>query len=182
VTDGGDLFASAAAAMGGGYGLQADLDDSVAIYLRDDTPNQARSYQASFWFDPNSIGMSDRNHHFIFQGESDSGLIIRIAFMYLSGNYQVQVMVRDDNNLWRPAPWVIISDDPHHIELEWHAASAAGANDGSVSLAVDGANQTVIGGLDNDSTLLDQAFLGAVTGIDLGTRGTYYFDEFVSYP
>jgi hypothetical protein len=34
--------------------------------------------------------------------------------------------------------------------------------------------------VDNDTRRIDQARLGAVSGIDTGTRGTYYFDAFES--
>jgi len=34
--------------------------------------------------------------------------------------------------------------------------------------------------MDNDTRRIDRVRLGAITGIDAGTRGTYYFDAFMS--
>jgi hypothetical protein len=34
--------------------------------------------------------------------------------------------------------------------------------------------------MDNDTRRIDRVRLGALTGIDTGTRGTYYFDAFES--
>jgi hypothetical protein len=36
-------------------------------------------------------------------------------------------------------------------------------------------------GIDNDTKRVEMVRLGAVTGIDSGTRGTYYFDTFESH-
>ena len=35
-------------------------------------------------------------------------------------------------------------------------------------------------GIDNDTRRIDRVRLGAVAGIDSGTRGTYFFDNFAS--
>jgi hypothetical protein len=35
--------------------------------------------------------------------------------------------------------------------------------------------------LDTDTRQVDRVRLGAVTGIDTGTRGTDYFDDFISH-
>ena len=40
------------------------------------------------------------------------------------------------------------------------------------------AQQADLSGVDNDTWRIDRARLGALTGIDTGTRGTYYFDAF----
>ena len=45
---------------------------------------------------------------------------------------------------------------------------------------IDGAQQASLSGVDNDTRRIDRARLGALTGIDTGTSGTYYFDDFES--
>jgi len=67
---------------------------------------------------------------------------------------------------------------PHYIKLDWKASSAAGANNGYVTLWIDGAQKANLTGVDNDTRLIDRIRLGAVAGLDTGTRGTYYFDAF----
>jgi len=60
------------------------------------------------------------------------------------------------------------------------AASASGANDGYLSMWIDGGGQITQAVVDNSGLRVDRARLGALTGIDAGTRGTYYFDAFES--
>lgn len=76
--------------------------------------------------------------------------------------------------------WFTLGDQPHSIELDWQAASAAGANNGQATLWVDGVQVGSVTGVDNDTRRMEQASLGPVSGIDTGTQGTMYFDAFES--
>ena len=66
------------------------------------------------------------------------------------------------------------------VEIDWRAATAPGANDGYLTLWINGLEKATLTALDNDTRRMDQVRLGAVSGIDAGTRGTYYFDAFAS--
>jgi hypothetical protein len=66
------------------------------------------------------------------------------------------------------------------VEVDWQAASAGGANDGRLDLWVDGATQTGLSGLDNDTLRVDYVRWGAIAQIDAGTTGAFYLDEFES--
>ena len=66
------------------------------------------------------------------------------------------------------------------MEIDWRASSAAGANNGGLTLWIDGVQQANISNVDNDTRRVDRARLGAVTGVDVGTLGTYFFDAFES--
>ena len=68
----------------------------------------------------------------------------------------------------------------HKIEIEWQAASAPGANDGVLTLWLDGSQVGTVTTLDNDTRRVNAGQMGPVAGIDTGTRGTEYFDAFVS--
>jgi len=68
----------------------------------------------------------------------------------------------------------------HKIEIEWKPATAPGANNGVLTLWIDGVQKATVTTLDNDTRRVDGAQLGPVSGIDTGTRGTEYFDGFVS--
>ena len=57
---------------------------------------------------------------------------------------------------------------------------AVGANDGGLTLWIDGTQKANLTGADNDTRRIDRVRLGAASGIDTGTRGTYYFDAFES--
>ncbi len=180
-TDGGDLSVSAAAALHGSQGLQAVLDDNNAIYVADDLPDAEPRYRARFYFDPNSIAMAKNNAHYIFYGYSgDSTVALRVELRFASGNYQMRAALLNDGAGWQNSGWTILSDAPHAVELDWRAATAAGANDGGLTLWIDGVQRANLTGVDNDTWRIDRVQLGAISGIDNGTRGTYYFDAFES--
>ena len=54
---------------------------------------------------------------------------------------------------------------------------ATGTN---MTLWLDGVQTSTVTGIANSTRRVDRIHLGAVSGIDLGTQGTYYFDAFAS--
>jgi hypothetical protein len=158
------------------------VDNNTSIYVVDQSPQNESRYRARFWFDPNSITMANGNTHYIFYGlTSASASVVRVEFRFSSGNYQLRVAVRDNGNTWTNGGWTTISDAPHVVELDWRASSGSGANSGGVTLWIDGTQVSALNGTNNDTRQIDQAWMGAVAGIDNGTRGTYYFDAFESH-
>jgi hypothetical protein len=182
VIDLGDLSVSTAAALIGSQGMQAVIDDNTAIYVTDELPTAEPRYRARFYFDPNSIPMASGDAHYIFNGfTGTSPAVLAVQFRQSSGAYQVRAGLLNDSSVWvNTNNWFTISDAPHFIELDWRAATAAGANDGGLTLWIDGTQQADLSGVDNDTWRIDRARLGAISGIDTGTRGTYYFDAFES--
>ena len=180
-TDSGDLSVNAAAALFGTNGLQAVIDDTNSMYLTDDTPNAEPRYRARFYFDPNSVTMSSGAAHFLFRGFAGSSTqVIRVEFRFSSGAYQIRAALINDGSTWSNTSWFTISDAPHSVEFDWQASAGPGANNGSVSLWIDGAQLASLGGIDNDTRRVDRVRLGAVAGLDAGTSGTYFFDAFES--
>ncbi len=171
------------AALVGSRGLQAAINDNNSIYVTDDTPNTEPHYRARFYFDPNSIVMGKGNAHYVFRGYAGSGTsvaVVQIEFRFSSGRYQLRSAVLNDATTWTSSSWFTISDAPHYIELDWQAATAIGANDGYLTLWIDGVQRANLAQVDNDTRRIDRVQLGAVSGIDTGTRGTEYFDAFES--
>jgi thermitase len=180
-TDSGDLSVSASAASLGSNGMQAVLDDNVAIYVTDDTPAAEPRYRARFYFDPNSISMVSGDNHYIFYGYSGtSTVVMRVQIRFSNGSYQLRAALRNDASTWTNTSWFTINDAPHPIELDWQAATAAGANNGRLTLWIDGIQRGNLAGVDNDTRRIDRVRLGAVAGIDTSTRGAYFFDAFES--
>ena len=180
-TDAGDLIVSPSAALAGSQGLQVVIDDNNVLYVADDTPNAESHYRARFYFDPNSISMASGNAHYIFTGVFGSTVgAVRLNFRYSSGSYQLSAVLMNDSSNLVNTSWFTVSDMPHVIELEWQAASSAGANNGSLKLWLDGAQVAELINIDNDSHRIDLIVLGPYSGIDTGTRGTYFFDAFES--
>jgi hypothetical protein len=179
--DGGDLSVNAAAALVGTRGMSILIDDTRALYVTDDTPNAEARYRARFKFAPNSLVMANNQAHYLFYGyKGTSTLITRLEFRFSSGAYQLRGAVRRDDNTWKTSGWYTISDAPHSVELAWQAATTVGANNGSLTLWIDGTQKGLLSGIDNDTHRVDRIRLGAIAGLDTGTRGSYYFDSFKS--
>ncbi len=181
VSDNGSLSASAAAALTGVVGLSANINDNTAIYVQDDLPTAERRYRARFYFDPNSITMSNGNAHYLLYGYTGtSTVVVRVELRRSSNTYQLRSALVNDSATWTTTNWFTISDAPHFVELDWRASSAAGANNGGLTFWIDGAQLANVTGTDNDTRRIDRARLGAVAGLDTGTRGTEYLDAFES--
>lgn len=184
-TDGGNLSISTAAALAGSNGMQALIDDNNSIYVTDNSPNAEPRYRVRFYFDPNTIPMASNDAHLIFLGRTANGTatgttILQLEFRYSGGKYQVRALILNDATTFTSSGWVRISDAAHAIELDWRASTAAGANNGGLTLWIDGVQQANVTGIDNDTRRMESVRLGALTGIDAGTRGAYYFDTFES--
>lgn len=180
-TDAGDLSVSPSAALSGSQGLQAVINDNNVMYLEDNIPATEHRYRARFYFDPNSIAMSNSDTHIILGGYSSTGsMVMRLQFRRSSGNYYLQPSLLNDGTTWTASSWTAISDVPQVIELDWRASSGAGANDGGLTFWIDGNQVADLAGIDNDLRNINLIRLGAVFGIDSGTRGAYFFDAFES--
>jgi hypothetical protein len=161
--------------------LRAVINNTAALYVTDDIPNAEIRYRLRFYFDPNSITMASGNAHYIFYGYTGTSTdVLRIEFRRSSGTYQLRAALRNDKSTWSSTNWFTISDAPHFVELDWRSATAAGANNGSLTFWIDGVQQASLTGVDNDTRRIDRVRMGAVSGLDSGTQGMYYFDAFES--
>ena len=77
--------------------------------------------------------------------------------------------------------WAPMTDGPHWVELDWQAAASPTAKNGSLTFWLDGVQKESLSKIDNDTRRIDSVQLGAVFGIDTGTRGVYYFDAFEAH-
>ncbi|HZM21148.1 MAG TPA: DUF4832 domain-containing protein [Anaerolineales bacterium] len=179
-TDNGNLTLSPSAALVSNQGLQVVIDDANSVYVADDRPSAEPRYRARFYFDPNSITMATGEAFNIFNGFTSSNTaVMRVEFGRSSNVYVVRASVLTDASTWVSTLWTTISDAPHCIEIDWRAASS-GASNGGITLWIDSVQQADLSNVDNDTRRIDRVRLGAVTGIDGGTRGTIFFDAFES--
>ncbi|HEY3474053.1 MAG TPA: SdiA-regulated domain-containing protein, partial [Anaerolineales bacterium] len=72
VTNSGNLTVSPVAALSGSFGLQATVNSTTNMYVRDDSPNAEPRYRARFSFDPNSITIPTGEYIALLQGYSPS--------------------------------------------------------------------------------------------------------------
>jgi hypothetical protein len=98
----------------------------------------------------------------------------------MGGNYQIRTAILNDRSTWRNSRWIPISDEAHYLELDWHAATAAGRYNGGMAFWIDGRLSALQILVDNDTRRIERVRLGAVVGIDASTNGTYYLDAFES--
>ena len=180
-TGGGDLSVTSTAALLGTFGMQGVINDNTSIFVTDSRPSAESRYRARFYFDPNSIAMATSDRHYIFHGRNAAGArVLRVEFRWTGTQYEIRAALARDTTSFTNTAWFAISDAPHPIELDWQASTAPGANNGSLTLWIDGLQKANLTGVDNDTRRVDDVRLGAVAGIDTGTRGTYYFDAFES--
>ncbi len=126
-------------------------------------------------------GLISPNHN-LFDAGTPSTSAIKVRFRgTATGGYEVNGWAQNDGSATIDLGWHPISNNWHVIEVEWQAASGAGANNGFATLWIDGVPYTA-SGLDNDTRLIEQARLGPLYGIDTGTSGTEYFDAFAKHP
>jgi hypothetical protein len=150
-------------------------------YVRDNTPNLETRYRARFYFNRNGLSMGKNNSHVIFGAYSPtSSNILAVEFRRNGSSYQVRAGLLNDRSKWSYTAWSTISSGWNAIEFDWRAATAAGANNGGLTLWLNGTQVANLTGVDNDLQKVDWITLGAVSGIDSATRGTYYFDAFES--
>lgn len=184
VIDGGDLATSGYADFWGYYGLKAVIDDQTSIYVEDDDSGNGHldtggepRYRARFYFDPNGVTIGSGEILDILVGLDDTTEVLRVQVQDNSGTYQVRVSVKDDSTTWTDSSWYDITDGWNAIEIDWQAASAAAADDGSMELWIDGTTKQTLSSVDNDTRAVDGVRMGAM-GVDAGTSGTVYFDDF----
>jgi hypothetical protein len=142
--------------------LQVLINDNNALYVTDDTPTAEQRYRARFYFDPNSIAMSNNDAHYLFYGYSGTTIVVhRIEFRRSKGAYQLRATLRNDSSGWTSSSWFTVSDAPHFIEVDWRASTAAGANSGGLTFWIDGVQRAALTSIDNDTRRIDRVRLGA---------------------
>ena len=184
-----DLSATAAAVMGGSvYGMSVIIDDQVACYgTKLQAAPSSGKFRLRIYIDPNTLAMNDwEEFTFVFcrsiyapTGNSMWGLSLRD---HTANQFAVYWTIRDDGGGDALREFVLISDAPHYIELYFTQASDALANDGSAQWWVDGVQQTGVAAFDNYDVFagFDRFRVGACSGVDSGTSGTFYLDEFIA--
>jgi hypothetical protein len=181
VTNNGTLSVSAAAAMVQTRGMQAGINSNTSIYVVDTSPVNEARYRARFYFNPNSITMTNGNAHYLLYGLTGTEAVtLRVEFGKSSTSYRIRADISSNSTSWTATSWYNISNTAHYIEIDWRAATAAGANDGGLTLWIDGVQRANLTGINNNVRRIESARLGAVAGIDKATRGTTYFDAFQS--
>lgn len=184
-TDGGDLAASAPAALAATtVGLRANVNDVSSLYVQDDSPGDEHRYRARFYLDPNGFDPGETQAHFrtrtfIAFSENPTRRVAAIVLKRQGGVFSLMGRARLDDGTQADTGFFPITDAPHAVELELLRASGPDALDGAFQLWIDGVSRIRLTGLDNGLTEVDFARMGALS-LKTGAAGTMYWDEFES--
>ncbi len=182
----GQVGVSTSAQMVGPFGMFAKIGAAGdSAWVRDNSPASETTYRASFYFSRGKSKMQDGNQHniLVLRDDNPSAWVALVAFRRTGNNYQVRARTRLDNGTVVNTAWVTFETGAqkptaHVAEVFFEASTGLIAN-GSLTFTVDGTIHT-LSALDNDTRQIDHARFGMVSGIDAGTEGLFYFDEFVS--
>jgi hypothetical protein len=187
--DGGDLSVDRAASLPspapGLRGLKGVVNDTAALYVEDDSPNDEPRYRARFWLDPNGFdpGLAQghlRTRMFIaFTAEPTRRVAAIVLRLQPSGQYSLMGRARLDDNTQADTGFVLISDGPHAVEFDLTPATGPDTLDGSFRLYVDGVLERQRTALDNSLAAVDFVRMGALSA-KTGAQGTIYWDGFES--
>jgi hypothetical protein len=179
VSDGGDLSVTSGAALEGSYGMQVVVNDANNVYLGDFSPALEPRYRARFYFDPNTIDLPNGNTFEIFVGYNVSRSF-QVTLKRYGGEYRLIVSAWTDGEVKVPSSEYSIGDHLHAIEIDYRVATSDGANDGYLTLWIDGVLAADLTGVDDDTRQVDYVRLGVTYPTHPETSGTVYFDGFIS--
>jgi hypothetical protein len=161
--------------------MQVNITSNNPAYVRDNTPNMETRYRARFYFNPNGIIMGKSDSHVIFSGYSATGASMLVIELRRNGSsLQIRGGLLSDKKKWSYTGWSTLPSGWNAIELDWRAATGTTVNNGGLALWLNGTRIGNISNTGNYQQKVDWVALGAVSGLDIATRGTYFFDEFES--
>jgi len=181
-TNNGSLSVNATSALVGSYGMQVVLSGQTNMYVRDDSPVAEARYRTRFYFDPNSLSMVNGDYIYLLQGyaTTTNTIMLRMEFKNVNGVYQARLKALSDSGTWLNTAYITLTDGPHVFELDWLAASVAGANDGQATFWIDDVQTGSLTGIDNDTFRMESVRLGAPYLSSATMSGSIYFDSFES--
>jgi hypothetical protein len=172
VIDGGNLAATAAAALVGAGGMSVLINDITSTL-----------YRWRCYIDPNGLTIAASDAHFVcgMYRTDPGGQRGRIRLRNTGGSYSLRADVSDDGGTTQSTAEHVITDDVHYAEVLVEYASSAVANDGRLTFWIDGIEKEQVVGIDLfDRSKPNRGILGAISSIDAGTSGTYYLDDFIA--
>lgn len=176
---------SAAAALAAtAYGLLVNITDNNPNYGYKQlaSPNTSGQFRARIYLDYNTLSMANNNDYYFWRFINSSSQAVANVRLYItSGVYKIRPTHNNDAGSEVAMTGVTISDEPHYIEVHLVRASSAVASDGTFTCWLDGTQVGQQTGIDNYDRFpnLNIIQIGACSGVESGTRGTWYIDELV---
>lgn len=179
-----DCTWSASAALAGSVGgMLVTLDDATATYMyKTVTTNTSGKLRVRFYIDPNTLTMTSGDSFWTVSPYSASvNPLAIIKLEKVSSNWLIAgTYYYDGGNGSFTAS--VITDAAHYVELNMTRATNSTSLDGVFTLWIDDTQINTVTNLDNYDQFDSFATLraGALAGIDAGTSGTFFLDEFVA--
>ncbi|MEO8229475.1 MAG: SdrD B-like domain-containing protein [Chloroflexota bacterium] len=165
---------NSAAALIGTQGMSVKVRGRFQSGVMDASPANESTYNARFYFDPNGA-RTGKGQQTIFVGKSATGkLLFQVQYRRHLGKYQVRTILTLRNGQLRTSGWYRIRDGANAIEVSWKASSK-----GFLRHYVDGRSKKTLTG-NTRGLRLDRVRLGLVGTVPKLSRGTLFFDGFVS--
>jgi len=180
VTDGGDLSTGTPGLAGTTAKMELLVDDTATAYgQKNFTVITSREWRLRCYIDPNGITLPGYNH-FLFCLVYHGGILTEIHIENRGDVYTIRARQQDDNWASRATGYYTITDAPHYVEVYVKHATSSSANNGILTLWIDGVQKQTITDLDlYDRGQPELVQLGAPFGAPADTSGTLYLDEFV---
>ncbi len=182
------LFARPESRCTGGCGLRIKLEGTQPAYVEDNTPGNlaedVTSYYARFHIDTTWLNMNDGQRVTVFASNTNGAApAFGLQVVQVNGKKYAHIFAhRDDGSqVATNSAASELTDGWHTIELMWTAATAAGANNGSLTLALDDVDNVLsLSSLDNDTHAIVTSQLGVISGNDATVTGNLHLDAFTS--
>lgn len=177
---------AAPAGLFGAKALQLKMDTAAPPWLEDDSPADEKRYRARFYLNRSALTLPTDQGFLVFAGVSSTNVRmfeVRLRNSALGqGAVDVRVRARKDDGNWTGWLEAPALDRTLQVEIDWRAATAAGANNGQLSLWVDGNLAGTLAAIDNDTLDVDRARLGPSIGFPNApdVSGVLFVDAFES--
>ncbi len=178
VSGAGSVAATPVAALDDAFGLEVNvLSGDAAARVGTSWTDLDRTQHLEFLFDPNSLAIPNGDFT-VLQGWGAGGTAFSLRMRSGVGGYELWLLVRRDAGNYLFSSWQPFADAPQSLTLEWRAATAPGLADGLARVWLGSTLIHDLSGIDNSVHTLEGLRLGAVFGLDPGTVGNFYFDNF----
>lgn len=189
---GGTIVLGSGFSVGSGASFAAVVDPGLTGdgFVEDTTPASESRYVARFYVNLDSMSLPSSEAFDHFAGYDVLGrLQVRVGMKHnaMMGENRLYAEIRRDDGTFLSTEnmnELAVASGWRAVEVDWTAASAPGANDGSVTLCVDdnGSRTSCIqiaSGVDNDQGTVDFVRWGA-QDVDATTSGSLDMDDFDS--
>ena len=184
VTDGGDLSQGTPGLADTVGRMECLIDDTNAMYGQADFSSSSGQIRIRFYIDISALTMGDGNMFTVLLTRTSGSTSIMAADITFNDPFfQIRAgLRRDAGSYGYTGEYTFSAVAEHYIEIHGVRASGDATSDASVQLWIDGVSQELRDDIDlyDNWTELGSVRLGPLFGIDAGTSGTLYLDEFTA--